>query len=56
MKMYLLPFIQFLGMPEDEDLRYVWAVAELERSLKESIKRRDVLQRVVGYQKQEIDG
>ena len=49
-------FTQFLGMPEDEDLRYVWAVAELERSLKESIKRRDVLQRVVGYQKQEIDG
>ena len=43
-------------MPEDEDLRYVWAVAELERSVKESKTRRDVLQRVVGYQNEQIEG
>lgn len=46
----------FSGMPEDEDLRYVWAVAELERSVKESKTRRDVLQRVVGYQNEQIEG
>ena len=43
-------------MPEDEDLRYVWAVAELERSVKESKIRRDVLQKVVGYQNEQIGG
>ena len=43
-------------MPEDEDLRYVWAVAELERSVKESKTRKDVLQKVVGYQNDQIEG
>ena len=52
----LIFILPFSGMPEDEDLRYVWAVAELERSVKESKTRRDVLQRVVGYQTEQIGG
>jgi hypothetical protein len=36
-------------MPEDEDMRYIWGVAELERSLKQLHGRRDVLEKVVNY-------
>ena len=41
-------------MPEDEVLRYFWAVAELERSLNVLKERKSVLEKVVNHMQDKV--